>query len=55
MTSNQLTTRWRALHGWFKESIRALKKRLVNPRTWKFMTAAFRFVMWIVRLLQVFM
>jgi hypothetical protein len=55
MKNNQLTTRWRALHNWIKETIRRLKKLLVNPITWKLAIAVFRFIIWVVRLLQEFM
>lgn len=54
MGNNQLTTRWRALHGLFKESIQTFKRRLVNPKTWKVVIVLFRLFMSIVRLLQIF-
>ena len=55
MLSNLFSTRWRALHDWFKESVRGLKKFLVNPMTWKVMTIFIQVIMSIIRLLRVFM
>jgi len=55
MKDDQLATRWRALHDGFKDFFRKLNKLLVNRQTWRFVTALFRILMWIIRLLQQFM
>jgi len=52
MKKLELATRWRALHGLRKGFTGKPKRVLVNRNTWLLVTAIFRALVWIARLIQ---